>query len=493
MYKSLKGKELDRFFENGIAEKKMEFQQFLSQFDAADLFHKWREFIRRVDELYNISFMTEEDEEDEILYSCGIDIDDDPQFEQLVSIVGCRCGKDVQNRFVESCQMLSLFNRYCYSRGFIWNCCDTLFDAFARCQAMRLYYVTMLMFIPAYAKGSRKIVFTDLLQVFQPMIDDCMVNIRNGYNALKVNKCIKGYEVLYDGCMMKPNFSYNHLEGDFLEPIRMTINDVMSNMSQEEKARLPEPIASQLYGYEELEHNIKLSSVVYDKYGLNEIEEYKQMKNMAKDLKSYLHDNYAFIVSEKDFQRLCNQCSRLKLVCDSDSFDDMLNSRPAFFRFDKTYYSTVLLYQRYMVNAVQHLLDKRKQFQIDSGFVFEKEVKALLYRYGYDVKDVKRIKRKEFDVVCVKDNVIFNFQCKNNSVSVSEQGDDWLKRTCNAIRRLNRYYEKALKKEDDREDLLKEKLGLSTVQSYVISRFPVITRNPRIINYNQLELRLNSI
>ena len=132
-------------------------------------------------------------------------------------------------------------------------------------------------------------------------------------------------------------------------------------------------------------------------------------------------------------------------------------------------------------------MEKKKKFQIDSGFVFENEVKRVVEEFGYDVRcDVKRINRKEFDVVCVKDDCIYNFQCKNNSVGVSLQGEDWFRWTCSAIRRLNRYYEKELSKEDNREELLKQKIGLDTVKSFVISRFPVISNNPRIINFNGL-------
>lgn len=42
--KMLEGKELDEFFERQIVFLKDEFVTFISQFDATDLFHKWREF-----------------------------------------------------------------------------------------------------------------------------------------------------------------------------------------------------------------------------------------------------------------------------------------------------------------------------------------------------------------------------------------------------------------------------------------------------------------
>ena len=485
----LEGKELEGFFKGQIAHLKEEFLAFLSQFDAEDLFHKWREFIRHIDELYNITSLTSDDEDDMIL-SCSIDICWAPCYKKVLDVVGNVYGLDVQRRFNTSCLMLSSLNISYAISGQSRNCCRTLGEAFARCQSMRLYYVDMLMLIPCYAKGSKKVDFIDLLTVFQPMIDQCFVNIRTAYNALIVNKSINDFKASLQDGALEFNYNYNHLERDFLEPVRLSLVDVMLNMTDEEKGKLPKFGVHELCGYEELIEGIKLTAAVYNKYEINETEKFKEMVELAHKLKPYLQDDYAFIVPVDDYENLRSNCPNLILHCDSKEFDEMINSRPAFFRFEDKYYSTVLLYQRYMVNEEQRLMEKNKKFQIDSGFIFEKEIKKVLGEYGYKVTNIKRINRKEYDVVCIKDNCIYNFQCKNNNVSVSQQGKDWFKRTCDNIRRLNRYYEKALEKENKREYLLKEKLGIDSVKSYVISRYPVITRNPRIINYNQLRVWL---
>jgi hypothetical protein len=38
--------------------------------------------------------------------------------------------------------------------------------------------------------------------------------------------------------------------------------------------------------------------------------------------------------------------------------------------------------------------------------------------HGFRVTDIKRVNRKEFDVVAVKNDVIFNFPCKNNWIDL---------------------------------------------------------------------------
>lgn len=117
-------------------------------------------------------------------------------------------------------------------------------------------------------------------------------------------------------------------------------------------------------------------------------------------------------------------------------------------------------------------------------------VKRDLTRMGFLVTDIKRINRKEFDVVAIDHGVIYNIQCKNNWVDLSKieaERDLFVRYN----RRLMNYYAKALKKELGREQLLKDKFGLDRVVHFVVSRFPVIGADPAIINYNQIEqLRL---
>src|SRR3546814_2992880 len=94
--------------------------------------------------------------------------------------------------------------------------------------------------------------------------------------------------------------------------------------------------------------------------------------------------------------------------------------------------------------------------------------------------------------VCSSDLVIHNFQCKNNWIDLGKLESD-RRLLARYNRRLDRYYRNALRKEAGREGLLLGKLGLARIEHHVISRFPVITDNPRIINYNKLAERGGSI
>ena len=266
----LSGNELDTFFKNASLELENVMKTFLSEFAPEDTFHKWREFIRHIDELYNITSLTSV-EEDEIINNCSIAICSDPRFGEALRIVGKRYGKDVQNRFLLSCQMLSALNLGYYATGQIENFCGTIGEAIDRCQKMRLYYTSFLPLIPKFAKGTREVDFSDLLIEFQPHIDVTLVQLRTAYNALLINKCIDDFIATPTDVGLEFNFVYNHLETDSLEPVRMSEVDVMENMTDEEQQNLPHCRVKEICGYQEMLDCMELTSAVFDKYGVNEL------------------------------------------------------------------------------------------------------------------------------------------------------------------------------------------------------------------------------
>jgi hypothetical protein len=101
------------------------------------------------------------------------------------------------------------------------------------------------------------------------------------------------------------------------------------------------------------------------------------------------------------------------------------------------------------------------------------------------VQDITRINRHEFDVVTVRDGVIWNVQCKNNFVDLARvEADAHRFARCNSM--FVRSYERALTKERNREHLLKAKLSLDAIQHMVISRFSAISDNPRIVPLSRM-------
>lgn len=69
----LEEKRLESIFTNSIEKLQSDCITFLSQFDGDDLLVKWCEFIRHIEELYNITSLTDIEEDDLLLY-CDINI-----------------------------------------------------------------------------------------------------------------------------------------------------------------------------------------------------------------------------------------------------------------------------------------------------------------------------------------------------------------------------------------------------------------------------------
>jgi len=130
-------------------------------------------------------------------------------------------------------------------------------------------------------------------------------------------------------------------------------------------------------------------------------------------------------------------------------------------------------------------LGASKRFQINSGFVFENMVSKLLLDYKFKLTNIKRINRKEFDIVAIFANKIYNFQCKNIFIDISR-----VQSNPNAMARLNKrivsYLKRAYTKEVSREQLILNEVGNLPINHIVVTRFPVITIEKYIINFNKL-------
>lgn len=175
------------------------------------------------------------------------------------------------------------------------------------------------------------------------------------------------------------------------------------------------------------------------------------------------------------------------LINSSDDFIELSNSHRPFSKVGKYYKTNVNLILRFFYNFKNISLNKCKQFQIKSGFLFEDSVKRELAKFGFQIMDVKRIKRKEFDVVTVRDGIMFTFQCKNNFIDIRLIEDDPA-RFARKNNLIVGYFKKAIEKEIDREHLLIEKYGIEDVRHFVISKFHVVTTEPSIVMFKDLDV-----
>ncbi len=468
---TIEGKEIINGFEESNIRFINELKNQISCYDKNSLFMTWFNFVRMVEEFINIRY---ELSVTYTLFAKRIHIGRKSEMDIFTSAVKERFGQKVMKHFEELVEAFLVFD-------------FTIDELWLFLQKRRLHIMTILNLIPIYAKGNYFISPSEISYIIRKWIDDIMMNITAGCQNILVAKCLPNFYIKANTSHIRYSYNYTHLENEYLEPRRLSIVDLEKYRSfrfKDKKSINTKSICS----LEEYDVNLYNDTLYYKKYGILQDKRYQSLVAFMNDMKGYFKDEYLIEVPQKDFEQIRIQYGELDLYKEMDDFYDILNSRYGFVKYGNTYYSTFFMLTRYYENYLERILRRNKTFQIDSGYVFEEKVKEIVAKYGYIVqKDCKRINHKEFDVVCVKDGTIFNFQCKNNYLNVASIGikENDVARVYNG--KLIKYYEGALQKEKNREKLLMKKLGINIIKHLVVSRFPVITDNESIIPFNRLE------
>ena len=491
-----------------IAEHSGGIMAALSNYELTEAVHSLHETIRAVEEFINIPRFS---------------IDDDRDRERLLSIsIGDSFLNDPGPTFKLACQLL----REYVETGAVERYCRTLmqtaaigmgfrqhqgrsFEAGAMLsnvgsatvyyQTRRRHLVTLLYTMPVACAGSERLTVMETLNVLLPQIEVSGATVTGLHRNLALMDIFDDFEIHADNIGFAANHTYDPLENDALEPERASIMAMYElRRGQIENPDL-EPVAPDLvFSVAELRNNLRVLSAAYAAFDLDD-QHFSTLAQLLKFFVRHCRDNYYIEIPFEKF----SSAVRVQTAFDPDELETALLNTPSdyatnsnayepFIRVGDTVVSNVNLLSRFMYAFKNIHLGSRKRFQIHTGFIFEDMVKRDLEALGFTLTGIKRINRKEFDVVTTRNGTIHNFQCKNNAVDLTLiESDRELFVRYN--RHLVNYYRKALAKEEKREALLKTELGLDQVEHYVVSRFPVMNRDPRIINFNQLRQRLSSM
>jgi len=482
---TMAGDELIDFIGKGVDVAIDDLKTQLSCYETASLFETWFYFVRLVEEFINIRF---ELGERYGLISKSLHIDDECEMTIISSFVGDVFGNQVSSHFNEIINLFKGFRSKEVVEGRVAEVpIVTLGDLLEYLQKSRLHIMTILNLIPIYAQGKQPFCMGEIRGKMNDWIEKLLMNITTGCQTMLEAKCMPGfYGELTNECI-RFSHRYTHLEDMFLEPLRLTPVDIEKYKSEGLKERKRKKTYS-ICSKEEFDITLYNDTIYYHKYGLLVNEKYKSLVAFMNEMKAYFKDDYEIEVPQKDFEQLCRVYDNIELYREMFDFYDIQNSRYGFVKNDGNYHSTYFMLIRFYINYIEKILRRNKTFQIDSGFVFEAKVADMVKKYGFEVqKDCKRINHQEFDVVCIKNNTIYNFQCKNNYTSVASIGVRENELAARYNRQLVRYYEKAMQKEKNRERLLVNKLKIGKIKHYVISRFPIITDSEHVIPFNRLE------
>lgn len=374
---------------------------------------------------------------------------------------------------------------------------DTVGGAIDYFQSRRRHLVSLLYTMPHACTGSRDLRSLHALMDLMPSVEHSCVAITGFHQKLALLEALPEFTLEVDSVGAKASHSFETLDEYFLEPERAAIHvmeELRGNMVSMPVMETVDP--RKIFSAAELRNGARLIGATYEAFGLKD-SDFSAMSLLVIAFARHCRDDYYIEIGKDKFRSML----RAQTALNSNDLERLLVNRPSdyatntnahqpFVDLGNRVVSNVNLLSRFLYAFKNVHLGSRRRFQIHAGFIFEDMVKRDLVGMGFAVTDIKRINRKEFDVVATRGNVIFNVQCKNNWVDLSKvEAERALFVRYN--RSLVTYYARALKKERSREHLLKQKLGMDKVVHFVVSRFPVIGGDPAVINYNQIgRLRL---
>lgn len=468
----------------------------LAPFDGRRAFYAWLDTVRAIEEFINLPLFGLDDDEAlaEAIARLRLDALDADALAPIRVALAAKFGKPFAERFAATTLQASAIGAAFRMHGLFEAAAGlaTVEHAIGYFQSRRRHLAAILYALPAVGQGKTRLERLDTLNQFLPLVEHSSMTLTGLYQKLMLARVFPDFNLDVGVQGFTANHHYEPLDRTFMEPERAGILEMRDSIA--ESVPDLEPVDPRLlFSPAELRNNILLIEAAYAEFELASTA-FGPVAAFVRSSLAGCRDGYVVKLGVRDFDRLASQAGlpttmRDQLVHRGGDLVACTNAVAPFIAVGETYVSTVTFLGRYLYYWKSACLNRIRRFQIRAGFIFEDNVRAALVKQGFTVTSVKRIDRKEFDVVATLDGVIYNLQCKNNLVDLARIERDPA-RFARYNRQLDRGYARALAKEEAREALLKDRLGLDDVRHLVVSRFPVATANPRVIAFSRIgELR----
>lgn len=495
MKRKISGKEAENLINEQINAHRVGISKALARFDAENTVIEWLDTFRAIEEFINLPmFGLDDDKLEHAIINFRLDPFnfDQNALEQIQNTLLRRLDEDVVKRFVLTLMQAMAIGEAFRQNGLLEAASGfkTVGHAIGYFQSRRRHLVALLYTMPEACCGTHPVERLDTLNQFLPQVEHSGLTLTGHHHQLMLAKVFPDHELIVSDHGFTSNHHFEPLDTAFLEPERASIMEMNAVLADDMKTIQLEDVDPKLiFSAAELRNNIQLMETAYAEFNLAD-SAFGPMAKLIRECLVACEDEYLIKLTATRLEQIIEDAGltaamRRQLIHHGNDYVANLDVYAPFIKLNNIYVSTVTLLSRFLYYWKNVCLNRIRRFQIRAGFIFENSVKEALSKQGFTVTNVKRINRKEFDVVTVLDKVIYNVQCKNNLVNLSKiEPDPVLFARYN--RRLDRYYARALIKEEAREQLLKDELGLTEVHHFVVSRFPVATDNPRIIAYSHL-------
>ncbi len=453
----------------------------------------WFQTLRGIEECIN--FLTADWDEEGIeqqllLMPVAALVRDEAPLAEAIAILTARFSRNVAVRFEDLVRQGAALARIFAGHGYLegaaaFHCVGTMI---LYLQSRRRHFVGLLHRMPSACRGQRVVGPSDMLAICLPIIELVGIRMMGKQNALNIAAARERLRL-----PAAPADELPMLDSLFLEPERLRITetamavvDTAAFMAARE-VLLPD----RLFSAAELRNDILLAEAAYAEFGLRRSSFAPAAELVRLISRRHVDKDFWVAITPAELARLFSEVDaspalRAAFVNRSAVYMDCLSTYAPLVRIDETYRSSVTLLSRFIYNWRARCLENVRRYQIRSGFLFEKAVTVALEEQGFRCQGITRIDHKEFDVVTVRCGIVWNVQCKNNFIDLDRVDCD-AAHFARYNARLVRSYEKALRKEAGREQLLRAKLGLERVEHMLVSRFPVVSDNDRILPFSRIE------
>ncbi len=476
-----------------IALQERRILEALAPYDAKSATLAWLDNLRTIEECINLQTVDWDDEAFEgQLFGmpvAGLIHDPSPLMRVHASLAE-RFSEPFANRFRQLLlQCISMVTSFqLHGAADLIGDLPTLAALIGYLQSRRRHFVALLHMLPLACCGATRVAPIEALGVMLPIVELSGIPLYSAQAGLMVKLARDRL-----GLPVQAGVEIPLLDAGFLEPERSRIDEMrwpdVGHVHFQAMRETLQP--DRLFSAAELRNDIAAIEAAYAEFDLAGSDIAIAAGLVRRLSRQCVVRDFWVEVAPDAFAAMLDAAGapavlRQELVHPVSSYLEGLSSHAPFVQVDGMLRSTVTLLSRFVYNWRARTLDRRKRYQIRTGFIFEAVVKDRLSAQGFAVQDIKRINRREFDVVTVRDGVIWNIQCKNNFLDLSTVDAD-AHRFARYNRALVTSYEKALDKDRRREHLLQDKLSLDKIQHVVVARFPVVCDNPRIVPFSRLD------
>lgn len=473
-----------------LAHSRAGIESSLAPFEPRSTFEVWFSTFRGIEELINLpAELRGEPLLEEIVGLALLDMDG-----VLRALPSIKAGLESRfSRLVAKRLMQTLFQLQAIATSFAMHQqpaareMATVGTAIGYLQSRRRHLLAFLHTIPGACRGTERLHELDGLNQFLYLIETAGLGTTSMHHNLMLARVYPDFALDVNEVGILASHSFNGLDSFFLEPERTAITEMVDVDFGGVKLV---PVNRRLiFSKAELENNLALIAAAYAEFNLHETP-YGRLDAFIGSLLPLVVDEYFVRLTVKRFDELCSEqklpdALRKALVVEGADYVDNTSTYAPFTRVGGELVTAITLLSRFANHWKNVCLNRVRRYQIRSGFIFEKSVKAALRAQGFHVTEIKRVGRAEFDVVATLDGVIYNVQCKNNLVDLSRIEAD-VRRFVRYNGSLDQAYRKALEKERAREQTLLGELRLTAIKHFVVSRFPVATQNPCVLAFGEI-------